>query len=667
MEQILTLIIEYLKQLFAFDPNSPLLFTQFRFWAFWAVIFIGFALVAGSIKKNQHGSPMHLPGWRRLMRNGYLFIISLLFYYKTSGLFVGLLILVTCTDYLIAQGIHKCKIKNLKCKIDSSEDANVSKPRGGWALCAKALLILSIFIDLGILCYFKYSYFFADVVNQIFGTEFEVTNIAAKLANRAIGQPFWSVDRIILPVGISFYTFQVISYTADVYKGLIRPVRNLLDFGFYVSFFPQLVAGPIVKASDFIPQLYRRYALSRMQFGIAVFWILNGLTKKIVLSDYLAVNFIDRVFANPQLFSGFENLAALFTYSLQVYADFSGYTDIAIGLSMLMGFYLPLNFNSPYKAQNAQNFWKRWHISLSRWLQTYLYIPLGGNRNITFSTWFWICIITLAALILTGSWWVAAIVLFIALLTLVTAIRRPNKRKHIYANMNSMITMLLGGLWHGASCNFMIWGGLNGVGMVVFKFWRDTHTVGRIIVSAYGLVIILLLNRFFPAATPLWNVLGIFMIFVLVSMIIKCWYQYFSTQDDRERLHGLPHYLGIGWSVLVTFTFITFTRLFFRSGSNLEPSEANETAWRIAKNMMERIGSEWTVSPLEVIPAYWQVFALFVFGMIIHWLPERFKRRYRYSFAKLPLPVMMLVCVLVILVIYQFVTAEMQPFIYFQF
>ena len=121
-----------------------------------------------------------------------------------------------------------------------------------------------------------------------------MTNIAARLGNHIIGRPFWSVDRIVLPVGISFYTFQVISYTADVYKGLVRPVRNILDFGFYVSFFPQLVAGPIIKASDFIPQLYRRYALSRTQFGIAVFWILNGLTKKIVMSDYLAVNFIDR-------------------------------------------------------------------------------------------------------------------------------------------------------------------------------------------------------------------------------------------------------------------------------------------------------------------------------------------------------------------------------------
>ncbi|MCF0180432.1 MAG: MBOAT family protein, partial [Bacteroidales bacterium] len=278
--------------IFAFDPNSPLLFTQFQFWAFFAIVFSLFALFKD----------------RKLLRNSYLFFVSLLFYYKTSGLFVGLLILVTISDFLIAQGIYK-----VKWSPESYEKPH--SQRKLQELKAKLLLCLSVFIDLGILCYFKYSYFFADVINQLLGTNLEVTNIAAEIANQATGSNFFSVDRIILPVGISFYTFQVISYTADVFKGLVRPVRNILDFGFYVSFFPQLVAGPIVKASDFIPQLYRKYALSRLQFGIAVFWILNGLTKKIVLSDYLAVNFIDRVFNNPQFFGGFENLCALFFYS----------------------------------------------------------------------------------------------------------------------------------------------------------------------------------------------------------------------------------------------------------------------------------------------------------------------------------------------------------------
>lgn len=615
-------LFEYIKGIFAFDPNSPLLFTHFQFWAFFAIVFALFSLLQS----------------KTLLRNAYLFFVSLLFYYKTSGLFVGLLLLVTVSDFFIAQGIYHFRNRSLVMK--------------------RLLLCLSVIIDLGILCYFKYAYFFADVVNQLFGTSFEVTNIAAEWANGIVGSNFFSVDRIILPVGISFYTFQVISYTADVYKGLVKPVRNILDFGFYVSFFPQLVAGPIVKASDFIPQLYRRYSLSRMQFGIAVFWILNGLAKKIILSDYLAVNFIDRVFNNPQFFGGFENLSALFLYSLQVYADFSGYTDIAIGLSLLMGFHLPLNFNSPYKAQNAGNFWKRWHISLSRWLQTYLYIPLGGNRNISFGTYFWISTITLIALILSGNIYVALTVLALAIAVIFTAWRYPEKRKHIYANLNSMITMLLGGLWHGASMNFMIWGGLNGVGMVIFKFWRDMSLLCRALVPtllSFGLYALKVY-----AFLPLWNLLLVFMIFIAASAWIRYVYNIIGCKNPLT-------WLNRGWSILVTFTFITFTRLFFRSGSNLDPAIANETAWGIAKDMINSIGTQWNVNVLDVISAYRSVFILFVLGMIVHWLPTRFKRRYRICFAKMPLPLMAIVTVLIIFICYQFVTAEMQPFIYFQF
>ena len=615
-------LFEYIKGIFAFDPNSPLLFTHFQFWAFFAIVFALFALFQS----------------RTLLRNAYLFFVSLLFYYKTSGLFVGLLVFVTISDFFIARGIYHFRDRSLVVK--------------------RLLLCLSVIIDLGILCYFKYAYFFADVVNQLFGTSLEVSNIAAAWANDMTGSNFFSIDRIILPVGISFYTFQVISYTADVYKGLVKPVRNILDFGFYVSFFPQLVAGPIVKASDFIPQLYRRYSLSRMQFGMAVFWILNGLAKKIILSDYLAVNFIDRVFNNPQFFGGFENLSALFLYSLQVYADFSGYTDIAIGLSLLMGFYLPLNFNSPYKAQNAGNFWKRWHISLSRWLQTYLYIPLGGNRNITFGTYFWISTITLIALILSGNLYVALTVLALALAVIFTAWRYPEKRKHIYANLNSMITMLLGGLWHGASMNFMIWGGLNGVGMVIFKFWRDMSLLCRALVPSllsFGLYALKVY-----AFLPLWNLLLVFMIFIAASAWIRYVYNIIGCKNPLT-------WLNRGWSILVTFTFITFTRLFFRSGSNLDPAIANETAWGIAKDMINSIGTQWNVNVLDVISAYRSVFILFVLGMIVHWLPTRFKRRYRICFAKMPLPLMAIVTVIIIFVCYQFVTAEMQPFIYFQF
>jgi D-alanyl-lipoteichoic acid acyltransferase DltB (MBOAT superfamily) len=227
--------------------------------------------------------------------------------------------------------------------------------------------------------------------------------------------------------------------------------------------------------------------------------------------------------------------------------------------------------------------------------------------------------------------------------------------------------MLLGGLWHGASCNFMIWGGLNGVGMIIFKFWSDWHTVKRIIVTSYVVCILFLLRLWASPALALWNVLLCFCVFILGSMIIKCIWQYYNSQRDYVRWPRVAKATNVAWSVIVTFTFITFTRLFFRSGSNLDPAVANETAWHIATSMMTRIGTAWTVSPLDVIPAYWKVFLLFCIGMAIHWIPERMKRRYRYSFAKMPLPIMVLVCAIAVFIIYQFVTAEMQPFIYFQF
>ena len=325
----------------------------------------------------------------------------------------------------------------------------------------------------------------------------------------------------------------------------------------------------------------------------------------------------------------------------------------------MMGFHLPKNFNSPYKALNCSNFWKRWHISLSRWLQTYLYIPLGGNRNITFGTYFWISTITLAALVLSGSWWVALGVLVVSAMVLYTAYRHPERRKKIYANLNAMITMLLGGLWHGASMNFVIWGGLNGVGMVVYKFWRDNSARWRVGMSLIVTAILAVLMWIAPMA--LWNVLIVCAGFIAISAIVRWLYEKYNTRERNLK------WLANSWAILVTFTFISFTRLFFRSGSNLDPATANEVAWKTAKSMVQQMGTSWNVNVFDVIWGYHNVFLLFVLGMIIHWIPEKTKRRYRYTFASLPLPVMGFIVVVAVVVIYQFVTAEMQPFIYFQF
>lgn len=621
LETLPELLFNYILSVFSFNENSPLLFTQFHFWAFFAIVFCVFALFRN----------------RTLLRNAYLFFVSLLFYYKTSGWFVGLLILITISDFFIAQRIYNTDSKRAK----------------------KCWLTLSVFVDLGILCYFKYAYFLTDLINQCVGTDFQVSNWAAIAGNDLVGSPVFSVDRIILPVGISFYTFQVISYTVDVFKGRVKPVTNILNFGFYVSFFPQLVAGPIIKASDFIPQLYKKYFLSRRMFGLAVFWILNGLAKKIILSDYLATNFIDRVFDNPLLFTGFENLMALFVYSLQVYADFSGYTDIAIGLSLLMGFHLPANFNSPYKAPNCSNFWKRWHISLSRWLQNYLYIPLGGNRGITPATGLFLAIISAFTIVLSGSWIIAIGIALIVVVTIWFAKTHPDRHKPIYANMNSIITMLLGGLWHGASMNFLIWGGMNGAGMIVFKFWRDFSAKTRF--AFIWMLTILLAVAHYYFNSPL----TIILLFFVVAVDIATTIQLIWTSCGCESKFG--NYAAHVWAVLFTFVFISFTRLFFRSGSNLDPAIANEVAWNTATQMVTQMGSAWNANIMPIISAYDKVFLLFIAGMAIHWIPARFKSRYRFAFASLPLPVMALFSIVVIFIVWQFTAADMQPFIYFQF
>lgn len=604
---IWTDILNFLDKIFGFNPDSPLLFTQFYFWAFFTVVFSVFSLI----------------GNRRLLRNSFLFLMSLLFYFKTSGLAVLILIFVTCSDFFIARRIHGSRRKTVR----------------------KLWLALSVCIDLLILFYFKYTYFFADFFKSLTGISVQVHDI-------------FGADAIVLPVGISFFTFQVISYTVDVYRGAVKPVSNILDFGFYVSFFPQLVAGPIVRASEFIPQLYKPFHLGRKQFGISVFWILNGLAKKIILSDYIAVNFVDRVFNSPQLFTGFENLCALFGYSLQVYADFSGYTDIAIGVAMMMGFYLPQNFNSPYKAANPQDFWRRWHMSLSNWLKYYLYIPLGGNRNASFATYFLIILFAVIAVFLSGSWAVSLIFLGLAGILGLVAFLKPERRKKITANINRFITMLLGGMWHGASWNFIIWGGLNGIGLIVYQFWKEMAWWARMLLVA-GVTAIVAGFHFY-APLPVWNMLFYWALLILAGTVARFVYHLFKGKGFST--------LGKIWGITQTFIFVTFTRLFFRSGSNLDPATANEEAWRTATNMVNQIGSEWDFSIIpDIISNYWKVFGLIVLGMIIHWLPERFKRWYRINFAMLPLPVMALVAVAVIFVIYQFITADLQAFIYFQF
>ncbi len=505
-------LTDFLEKVFLFDPKEPLIFTRFSFWAFLVVVL---GIYIAIYKK-------------KAIRNIFLFGASLFFYYKTSGTYFVLLIFSTVVDYFIGKHIYKSDNQRKR----------------------KLLVALSVTVNLLVLGYFKYSYLFIDTINFIFSTDFEVLNVFAKWSNEFTGSHY-DIDKIILPVGISFFTFQTISYSVDIYRGDVKPVKNILDFGFYVSFFPQLVAGPIVRASEFIPQLYKDFKLSKEDFGMAVFMILNGLLKKVWISDYIAVNFIDRVFSNPQMYSGLENLLALYGYSIQVYLDFSGYTDIAIGVALLMGFRLPQNFNSPYKAQHVGEFWKRWHMSLSSWLRDYLYIPLGGNRKGKFRT-----------------------------------------------NINLMITMLLGGLWHGASWKFVIWGGLNGLGLVVYKLWRKI-----------------------------------------------------SPFKNDKRI-----WVRI-YSVFLTFNFITFTRIWFRADST---EKANALMYQIVNAFdFSKIG--------EVIAGYKNILLLIVFAYVVHWLPTKTKNWYKKTFINAPNWLKVLAAIFVVFLLYQTRTAEVQPFIYFQF
>jgi D-alanyl-lipoteichoic acid acyltransferase DltB (MBOAT superfamily) len=539
--------------------DEPLLFTQKYFWIFFALVMGGYSIV------HKHTA----------RRNTYLFLVSLFFYYKTSGFYFIILLFSTLADFLIGGAIYRNKVK--------------------WQ--RQSLVALSVVVNLFVLGYFKYAYFVADFIHDLTGIQLEVMNHFALWTNNAIGTNF-VFEKILLPVGISFFTFQTISYSVDIYRGHIKPVKSILDFGFYVSFFPQLVAGPIVRASEFIPQLYEPYKLSRERAGLAVFWILNGLLKKLFLADYLAVQFIDRVFDNPQLYSGFETMSALFGYSMQVYADFSGYTDVAIGIAMLMGFTLPKNFNSPYKATSVADFWRRWHLSLSTWLRDYLYIPLGGNRTGSIASYTIVFLFFFMIALIVGDGYLTLALGGLFTLGFVLMRISPKTELWVNTNINLMLTMVLGGLWHGSSWNFVTWGTLNGVGLVVYKNWKKI-----------------------------------------------------SPWSDRSKWWNK----AIG--LILTLSFITFTRAWFRSPT-----------WDGAIEILSKIPEDFGWSTMgAVVSGNWKFYLVLLGGYLIHWIPGKYKERLRQSVSQSSVYMLFLLCVLSIMVIYQILSAEVQPFIYFAF
>ncbi|MCR4337129.1 MAG: MBOAT family protein [Candidatus Omnitrophica bacterium] len=344
-----------------------MLFNSLEFFIFFIVVYSTYLLFS-------HGG-----------QNRLLLVASYIFYGWWDWRFLSLLLLSTIVDYV-------CAIK--------IEDAPTSQVR-------KKFLLLSICFNLSLLGFFKYFNFF-------------ISSFEALLANLGIAFHPWTL-KIILPVGISFYTFQTMSYVIDIYRRDLKPARNFLDFALYVSYFPQLVAGPIERAAHLLPQVLRPRRVTLEQFYQGCYLLFWGLFQKVVIADNLA-KVVDPIFASPPPYDGLMVLLATYAFAFQIFCDFAGYSDMARGLGKMMGFDIMVNFNLPYFATNAREFWQRWHISLSTWLRDYLYISLGGNRQ---------------------------------------------GEKATYRNL--MITMLLGGLWHGANWTFVVWGAFHGLLLIIHR------------------------------------------------------------------------------------------------------------------------------------------------------------------------------------------------------
>jgi D-alanyl-lipoteichoic acid acyltransferase DltB (MBOAT superfamily) len=406
-----------------------------------------------------------------------------------------------------------------------------------------ALLALSIVYYLGVLALFKYWNFAAD----------SVAALAASL-----GHPL-SVSRLrmVLPFGISFFTFETMSYTIDVWRRDLEPAKSYVDYLLFVSFFPHLVAGPIVRPAQMLPQLAAPARADASLQARGLWRIATGLAKKIVIGDYLAQALVNHVYATPERFTALEVLVATYAYAIQIYVDFSGYTDVAIGSAALFGYVLPENFDAPYLAGDLQDFWRRWHISLSTWLRDYLYKPLGGSRRGSLATY-----------------------------------------------RNLMITMVLGGLWHGASWNFVLWGALHGGALAVTRVWQRS--------------------------------------------------------GPRARLAGEPvgsgHAVFRGLAVLATFHFVCFAWIFFRAPTF---DHAALVLHQIARG-------RWTFDHVTVA-ARDRILAIIAIAVALHVAPLAWKQRLRETFVRIPAPVQGLVLAAAAVALHLAALTKPEPFVYGQF
>ena len=547
--------------LLTFDENHPLIFTQLDFWIFFLLVIAIFSYIHKF----------------KLTRSIFLFVASLFFCFKTSGLLVLLLFSSILVNYFIGKGVWN-SVSILK---------------------KKAFVTLSVLFNILTLGYFKYAYFFTESFNEMFHTKYEIFNVFAQIGNSVLGQGSF-VDIIVLPVGVSFFTFQSISYVVDIYRKEVKPVKNFFDYAFFVSFFPQLVAGPIVRARDFIPQIRQPYQLNHTDFSWAIIQIVKGFIKKVVLADYIAIHFIDKVADAPEAFPGFISILAMWGYSLQIYGDFSGYTDIAIGISRLMGFKLLENFNSPYKAISVADFWRRWHKSLGSWLRDYLYIPLGGNRSGGIGTYIATMVILIFLIFITQWYWLLFIYLGLMIIYIGVSLLFPGFKRYVHRDLNLIITMVIGGLWHGASENFVIWGAMNGAALIIYNHWRKISP-----------------------------------------------YENSTTLFTRF------------WRILITFNFITFTRIWFRLEDDGAPA-----------NMLTQIWYHFDLNSdtfNTLMTGFDTALYVMIFGYILHWLPSKVKEFGERKFTALPMVLQSAVVAIILIIIYQAFSDTFKPFVYFQF
>lgn len=486
-------------ELLQYDKYNPLLFNSGLFLA----LFIVFIFIYELCRK------------QKTIKFLFVIAFSLYFYYKSSAEYCAILLGVCVSDYILGILLERSSKNYLR----------------------RSIVALNVVINVGMLIYFKYFNLLYETFSNITGTEFNAFDI-------------------VLPAGISFFTFRSISYIVDIYRKEINACHDFLAYMFFLTFFPPLLAGPVVRAKDMLPQIYANPSASKAMTSEGLFLIMCGLIKKVVVADFISQNFVDRIFDNPSLYSGFENVMGIYGFIIELYCDFSGYSDMAIGLALLMGYQFADNFRSPFKSKSPTEFWRRWHISLSSWLRDYVYIPLGGNR----------C----------------------------------GKIRH---HSNLISTMVIGGIWHGASWMFLIWGGLQGVFLSAHKILKPSKS-----------------NK---------------------------------EKTNKSRFKWLTTTI----SVFITFNLIAFSFVFFRATS----MESVADMWhQIAYDF------HLSVAP-QFVEGYLMIVLVMIAAYLMHFAPETWTKKLKGFYNKMPLLIQAIVLAAVIFIVIQTRQSDVMPFIYFQY